>query len=59
MKRITMSKLAKLTKNSPNRTVEQAKAEILKEIPFEVTFNEEVIFKVVPRHWRNPAFPIH
>ena len=33
--------------------------EILKEMPFIVTFNGEDKFKVTPLTWRDPRFPVH
>jgi len=33
--------------------------ELVKSLPLEVTWEGVVMFKVVPRQWRNPAFPIH
>jgi len=45
MQQITFTELKKLT-------VE----EIEKKIPFEVTFNSEAKFRIVPRSWRDPRF---
>jgi len=33
--------------------------EILKEMPFIITFNGENMFKVTPLTWRDPRFPVH
>lgn len=33
--------------------------EIKEKIPFEVMYNAESVFRVVPKSWHNPAFPVH
>ena len=30
--------------------------EVKRKLPLEITFNCDVVFKVVPTHWRDPRF---
>ena len=59
MTKMTLTELANLMKHSKDRSLENVKDDVLKKMPIEISFNSEVIFKVVPKNWRNPMFPIH
>jgi hypothetical protein len=59
MTSLTLSNLADLIRYGNKKSVQQAKEDIEKIIPVEITFNGTVICKLVPKSWRNPAFPIH
>ena len=57
--KMTLTEVGNMLRHKNDKTVAQIKDDVLGKVPIEVTFESEVIFKIVPKTWRNPAFLIH
>jgi len=55
---MTLTDVCKMFKIT-QKTVNEVQQEVTPKLPIEVTWNGEVVFKIVPKHWRNPMFPVH
>lgn len=57
--KMPLSEFAVFMRISKEKPVSELRDKILKSLPIEITYESETVFKVVPKNWRNPAFPIH
>ena len=59
MIRMSLTEFIKMMRIDRERKVSTVRGEIEPRLPIEITYDGEIVFKIVPKTWRNPAFPIH
>lgn len=56
---MNFTQLQKELKNVNNENYDVEMKKLQEKLPVTITFQGEIVFKVVPKSWHNPAFPVH